>query len=190
MQTSKHNPIGDQEAIERYLDTREPAYFDVLYRRYAGKVYAKCISILKDEGLAGDATQEIFTKVFLNLSKFGGQSKFSTWLYSITYNFCIDQVRKNKKGKQIFSDEMEKAPEIEEEVSDEEFLTMEIERLKVVLENLPEGDKAILIMKYNDDMSIIEIAESLDKSESAIKMKIMRAKQKARQIYDEFFKAQ
>lgn len=137
--------------------------------------------------LAGDATQEIFTKVFLNLSKFTGKSKFSTWLYSITYNYCIDQVRKRKKGKNIFSDEMEKAPDIVEEVEDEEILTMEIDRLKQVLDTLPEGDKAVLIMKYSDEMSIVEIAESFQKSESAIKMKIMRAKQKAKQVYRDLF---
>lgn len=82
---------------------------------------------------------------------------------------------------------MESVGEVADEVSDEELLTMEVERLKVVLDKMPLGDKSILLMKYNDDMSILEIAAVLDKSESAIKMKIMRAKEKARMIYKELY---
>ena len=65
---------------------------------------------------------------------------------------------------------------------------MEIGRLKTVLENIPEGDKAILLMKYSEEMSIHEIAEVLEKSESAVKMRILRAKQKARSVYKKIFK--
>jgi RNA polymerase sigma-70 factor (ECF subfamily) len=139
--------------------------------------------------MAQDATQEIFTKIFLNLAKFNEKSKFSTWVYSITYNFCIDYIRRKKKEKNLFSDEIENAPDIIEEVPDEELLQIEVKRLKSVLENIPSGDKAILMMKYQDDMSIKEIAEILDKSESAIKMKIKRAKHKAQRVYLDLFPA-
>ncbi len=58
---------------------------------------------------------------------------------------------------------------------------------RVVLENIPIGDKAILWMKYQDDLQIKEIANMLDKTESAIKMKIKRAKHKAKMVYEELF---
>lgn len=144
--------------------------------------------MLKDTAKAEDAVQEIFTKIFLNLSKFSGNSKFSTWLYSITYNFCIDVIRKNKKNKSVFTDDIERAPDIIDDVDDHELLQMRVDHLKVVLEKIPEGDKAILLMKYNEDFSIVEIAEALGKSESAIKMKIMRAKHKAKSVHDKLFK--
>ena len=83
---------------------------------------------------------------------------------------------------------MERAPDIIDDVEDQELLSMRIDQLKDVLERIPEGDKAILLMKYNEDFSIIEIAEALDKSESAVKMKIMRAKQKAKAVYNDLFK--
>ena len=127
-------------------------------------------------------------KIFVNLSRFGEKSKFSTWVYSITYNYCIDHIRRNKKHKNIFSDEMEKAPDLAEEVPDEALLQMEVKKLKVVLEELPVGDKAVLLMKYQDEMSIKEIAEALDKSESAVKMKIKRAKAKAQKTRKDLFK--
>ncbi|RMG80481.1 MAG: sigma-70 family RNA polymerase sigma factor, partial [Bacteroidetes bacterium] len=161
--------------------------FNILYKNYSGKVYGKCLSLLRDEGLAKDATQDIFIKIFLNLSKFGAQSKFSTWVYSITYNYCIDVIRKKKKMRSVFSDEIENAPEIIDDVPDEALFAMEVSRLKVVLDELPVGDKAVLLMKYQDDLQIKEIAAILNKTESAIKMKIKRAKHKAQRIYKELY---
>ncbi len=179
--------ISDNDVVKLYLQTREPAYFSLLYDRYSGKVYRKCISLLKDEGMAQDATQGIFMKIFINLAKFSGKSKFSTWLYSVTYNYCIDVIRRTKKEKNIFSDEIESVPELIEEVDDKELLQMKVSRLKKVLDNIPSGDKAILLMKYQQDMSIKEIAEILDKTENAIKMKIKRAKHKAKLVYSRLF---
>lgn len=179
--------MADEQVIELYLKTQAGSYFDILYRRYSGKVFSKCISLLKNEGLAQDATQDIFMKIFLNLAKFSGKSKFSTWVYSITYNYCIDFLRRKKKEKNIFSDEIENAAEPIVDVPDKELLEMEVSRLKIVLDRIPTGDKAVLLMKYQDELSIKEIASALDKSESAIKMKIKRAKHKAHKNYKELF---
>ena len=179
--------MKDMEVIQTYIETQSPVCFRLLYQRYAGKVYSKCISLLKDEALAEDATQEIFTKIFMNVSKFAERSKFSTWVYSITYNYCIDYLRKKNKQKDLFSEDIEKAPDVEDEVHDEVLLEMEVHQLKQVLENLPADDRMVLLMKYQDDMSIKEIADALDKTESAIKMRIKRAKAKAQQIREEMF---
>lgn len=143
--------------------------------------------MLKDETLAKDATQEIFTKVFLKLSTFGEKSKFSTWLYSVTYNYCIDYIRKQRKELALFTHESEELPDIEEEEGDEQLMEMEVGRLRKVLELIPPGDKAILLMKYQDELSIREISEAIDKSESAVKMQIKRAKVKAQLVYKEHY---
>ena len=180
--------ISDEALIRQYLETQNSKYFDRLYGKYATKVFSKCISLLKDEGMAQDATQDIFLKIFLNLSKFGGKSKFSTWIYSITYNYCIDLIRKKKKNGNIFSDEIERAPDLAEEVPDSALLEIEVKKLKIVLDTIPVGDKAVLLMKYQDNMSIKEIATVLNKSESAIKMKLKRAKHKAQKVYEDKFK--
>ncbi|MEM9918520.1 MAG: sigma-70 family RNA polymerase sigma factor [Bacteroidota bacterium] len=178
----------DSELIRLHLDQQVPECFSLLYNRYIGKVYSKCISLLKDEVKAQDASQEIFVKIYLNLSKFNEKSKFSTWVYSITYNFCIDFIRRQKKAKTIFSDEMENASEdLVDEVDDRELLEMEVGRLKKVLDKIPPGDKAVLLMKYQDDLSIKDISGILNKTESAIKMKLKRAKHKAQQVYKDIF---
>lgn len=175
--------MKDAEVIHRYLDTQNNLCFTLLYNRYVGKVYGKCLSILKEANLAHDATQEIFLKIFLNLAKFGEKAQFSTWVYSITYNYCIDYLRKNKKYGELFSEQIERMPDVpEEEVPDEVLLAMEVNTLRQVLEEIPPGDKMILLMKYQDDLSIKDIAEVLDKTESAVKMQIKRAKSKAQRL--------
>lgn len=186
--TRKSKEYSDSELISLYLREQNTTYFTLLYRRYAGKVFAKCISMLSDDGLARDATQDIFIKVLLNLGKFTEQSSFSTWVYSITYNFCIDIIRKKKKNLLIFSEDVGKvSSEKEVDIPDSVILEMETRRLEKVMELMPPGDKAILNMKYIDDLQIKDIAEVLSKTESAIKMQIMRAKAKAQTIYEDLY---
>ncbi len=180
--------MRDFEVINRYLETQASRCFKLLYSRYASKIYGKCLSILKDETLAEDATQEIFMKIFTNLSRFEEKAKFSTWIYSITYNYCIDYLRRKQKKDNLFADdEVESASDIAGEVSDQMMIEMEIQQLKSVLKQLPTDDRTILLMKYQDEMSIKEIADILEKSESAIKMKLKRAKEKAQRLRDELF---
>lgn len=188
MASRKATEYTDSELIALYLRDQNAVYFTQLYRRYAGKVFAKCISMLADEGLARDATQDIFIKVLLNLSRFTEQSSFSTWIYSITYNYCIDLIRKKKKVPLLFTEDVGKlSKETDAEIPDSVLLEMKQGRLEKVLDRLPPGDKAILMMKYIDDMQIRDIASILQKTESAIKMQIMRSKQRAQAIYEDLF---
>ncbi len=186
--TSQHKELTDVELMHLYLETQNSSYFTQLYRRYAPKVYGKCISILKDQTEAQDAVQDIFVKVMVNLSGFNEKSQFSTWVYSITFNYCMDVVRKRKKNKLLFSDDIERAPDVaEEEIPDSYFLDLSLPQLKGILDELPEGDRMVILYKYQDEMSIKEIAEIIDKTESATKMKIKRAKMKAAEIFQRKF---
>jgi RNA polymerase sigma-70 factor (ECF subfamily) len=140
--------------------------------------------MLKDDEAAEDATQEIFVKILLNLSKFSGNSKFSTWLYSITYNFCIDTIRKKQKDIQVEFDDNRMDIE-DDSMYEAEIMEISVSRLKEILDAIPVDDKSILMMKYQDDMSIKEICEALNKSDSAVKMQILRAKERFLKIYRE-----
>ena len=178
--------MTDEEVVQTYMDTHEGRYFDMLYHRYGTKVFAKCISLLQDRALAEDATQEVFMKILLNISKFKGTSKFSTWVYSITYNYCIDYIRKQKKQRFVTT-KGEFEDDVVEEVSDKELLEIKIERLEVVMDKAQAKDRAILMMKYMDNMSIKDMSEILERSESAIKMSILRAKHRLKKIYKETY---
>ncbi len=189
MNPTKIKALSDSDLVSLYIETQNGIYFDNLYNRYAGKVFGKCVSLLRSEFDATDATQEIFMKILLKMSTFTGSSKFSTWIYSITYNYCIDVIRKKKKNQVIVSKPPEELPEKKgEEISDAELLEVKVSQLKIVLDNMNSSDKVILLMKYQDGMSIIEIAEMMRLSESAVKMRIKRAKQKFKETHDKTFK--
>ncbi len=145
--------------------------------------------MLNDETMSKDALQDIFLKVLLNISKFNFKSKFTTWVYSITYNHCIDVIR--KEGKMKF--EKEELASFSSELEDndiydeEELLRIKVHNLEIVLDSIPVKDKALLLMKYQGGLSIKEMCMILNKSESAVKMGIKRAKEKSLRKYRELF---
>ena len=186
--TDLSKKVTDEELVKLYLESQNVAYFNLIYKRYSGKIFGKSLSLLKSESEAEDATQDIMMKILMNMSKFSGKSRFSTWIYSITYNYCIDYLRRKKKDPSIYVDDFIENLDVEEDVEDTFLLEMNVKRLKVILEDIPTGDKTILLMKYQDEMSIKEIGAILNKSESAIKMKIKRAKQKFRKTFKERYK--
>ncbi len=180
--------MSDEDLVRSYIDSQNINYFNALYDRYSDKIFAKCYSMLKEVNASEDATQEIFMKILVSLSKFNFQSKFSTWVYSVTYNFCIDVIRKNRKNILEYQENWSEKGVIDSEISDHEILEKNVSQLYEVMEVMPTDDKMVLLMKYHDDMSIKEMSLILNKSESAIKMKILRAKERFVKIFDEKYK--
>jgi RNA polymerase sigma factor (sigma-70 family) len=171
------------DEIVRLVVSGKHEVFSVLYDRYSTKVFHKCISFVKERDTAKDLTHDIFIKTFLNLSKFSFQSKFGTWLYSITYNYCVDFVKAQKKIKKENDDNLADIADDEDSRNEEELLKIESARLMQVMDMMHPADKAILLMKYQDDLSIKDIQEILGLTESAVKMRIMRARAKALETY-------
>ncbi|MEL7161053.1 MAG: RNA polymerase sigma factor [Bacteroidota bacterium] len=181
--------MEDLEIILAYRRKRHATCFRLLHDRYASKIYSKAITMLRDPDEAQDATQEIFTKIFLNLGKFQGQSKFSTWVYSVTYNFCIDKIRKEKRSRELFANEIENPPDLEaEEDNDQALINMQVNELRKVLGEMKDADRSLLLLKYKDGVKIKDIAKMFGKNESAIKMQLKRAKEKAKRIHEANFK--
>ena len=180
----------DEDLISEYLLTQNARLFDVLYERYSGKVYAKCVTILKDQDDAMDAMQDIFMKVLLSIASFKGNAKFSTWLYSVTYNFCIDETRRKKKliieGDEKLA-QISETEQYEDHIDDQQLLSVKVEHMKIILDDMRADDKSLLLMKYQDDLSIKDICDVVKKSESAVKMQLLRAKEKFVKIHEEKF---
>ena len=161
--------------------------FEVLYDRYARLVYNKCYGFAKDEDEAKDLTQDVFLKLFVKLASFKAKAKFSTWLYAFTYNHCVNYVTRNTAKK--FEKQSVDYKDIENlsddyDEDDNSFLNMKIEKLKVALELISPGEKMILLLKYQDFLSIKEIESALGIGESAVKMRIKRAKDKLITVYN------
>lgn len=186
---------SDSELIRLIVKSGKTDYFEVLYDRYAHFVYNKCFWFVNQEEEAKDLTQEIFIKIYTNLGKFKGSSKFSTWIYAITVHTSINYVNKIRcKKTQIslndyvddifFTDTYDTI-----EPSDAELLEMNYERLQEILDILPLENKMLLLMKYHDNLSISKIVEILGINESAVKMRLLRAKNKALELYLDLAKA-
>lgn len=188
MTSSSLSQLDDYALIQRYLKHQDAQCFSELYDRYADKVYSKCLNLLKKPGAAEDATQEIFMKIFLRISSFNNQSRFSTWIYSVTYNYCIDILRKEQRF-QWFSTEETPGLEIADgqDTSDAEFLELDLQRLAKIMHEIPEDERNLLIMKYQDGLSIKQLCQIFQKNESAIKMRLKRAKDRLRLRYEQIF---
>lgn len=184
-----HN-LTDEALVEAIVKTNNTALFEVLYDRYATMVYNKCCGFANGEDEAKDLTQDIFLRVFVKLASFKGKSKFSTWLYAFTYNHCVNYVTRNTAKKiekqSINSDYIEN---IGEDVdSTQEFENMRAEQLKKVMELISPNEKMILLLKYQDNLSIKELSEALEIGESAVKMRLKRAKEKLVLKYTKYMK--
>lgn len=182
--------VTDEALVALIIESGDMELFGILYDRYGDKVYRKVISMIKDMETSKDLTQEILVKTFLSLANFQGKAKFSTWLYMITYNYCIDFIRKRKRkqAKETVVEDIElEAGEVAVVNDEKEVLEMEFDRLDHLLERLPTEDKTLLLMYYQDEMSVRELQDYFDLGASAIKMRLQRARLKIRKMYLETY---
>jgi RNA polymerase sigma-70 factor (ECF subfamily) len=183
--------LSDEELVAQIVKNKNTILFGVLYDRYIKQVYNKCYGFASNEEEAKDLTQEVFIKLFIQLGKYKnqGSSKFSSWLFVFVYNFCVNYVNRNNSKKiekqSISTDEYNN---LVEEPSDENLYEIKVERLEQVLELIPPEDKSILLLKYKEELSIQALAKLLEVGESAIKMRLKRAKAKVLMVHNEKFK--
>ncbi|PQJ71802.1 RNA polymerase subunit sigma-70 [Polaribacter butkevichii] len=180
--------LSDEELVFKIVETNNTHLFAVLYDRFSKVVYNKCYGFSKNKEEAEDLTHDVFIRLFVKIKTFKGNSKFSTWLYSFTYNFCVNYVQRNdfkKKEKVTVVTDNIKEDDGLQEIDDATLFELKSEKLAKALTLIDPVEKMILLMKYQDDMTIKEIKESLNIGESAVKMRIKRAKQKLVRTYEE-----
>ncbi|MBI9041640.1 sigma-70 family RNA polymerase sigma factor [Lutibacter sp.] len=176
--------LSDNELVQKIVKTNNSNLFAVLYDRHVSMVYNKCYGFATSKEEAQDLTHDVFIKLFVKLRTFKGTAKFSTWLYSFTYNFCVNYVTRNnyKKNEKNFEVDISDSDELDS--SEESLFEMKADKLKKSLELIEPDEKMILLMKYQDDFSIKEISESLEIGESAVKMRLKRAREKVINVYE------
>ena len=178
---------SDEDLVKAIVKTNDTVLFEVLYDRYATVVYNKCYGFAKDADEAKDLTQDVFLKLFVKLASFKGKSKFSTWLYAFTYNHCVNYVTRDtaKKIEKQSIDPKYIENVSDEEIDDREFLTMRVDKLITSMELISPDEKMILLLKYQDFLSIKDIESVLGIGQSAVKMRIKRAKDKLVEVYSQ-----
>lgn len=176
--------LPDKEIIRKIKYEHDTNLFGILYSRYSSKVFDKCNSMLKDPSQAEEFVQDIFCKVFEKLSDFRGESNFSTWLYAITYNHCIEYLRVKKKMNYPDWNSQHELPDVIDEINEKEINS---ERLMKILDQIHPEEKALLTMHYIDNLPIAYIQTALKISESATKMRLKRARERVAFLYSKEF---
>ncbi|MDW7682574.1 MAG: sigma-70 family RNA polymerase sigma factor [Bacillota bacterium] len=167
--------------------------YDELMQRYEKKVYTLCFRMAGNHNDAEDLAQEAFLKAFRALPSFKGESQFSTWLYRIVTNTCLDERRKRARkpvtvslDKPLETGEGEMAVTLPGDAPDplSEALTVELRgEIQKLLMELPEEQRIVLIMRDLQEYTYEEIATVLGIQLGTVKSRLNRARARMRDLY-------
>lgn len=159
--------------------------FEHLIKQHKDMVYSLCMNIIGNKTTAEDISQEVFLKVFKKIKSFDFSSDFKTWLYRITYNKCIDEIRKQKRFRR-FKGKLNKK---EQEYSYQEDNSSK----KVImdsLESLNDKDRALLSMFYIQELHLREIEDILDVDSDVLKVRLHRARKRLQSIIEKNYSSE
>lgn len=184
--------ISDQELVEQIKSGQKELYADLI-RQYHKKVIGYCLSMLQNHTEAEEAAQDIFIKAYRNLPKFKGNSAFSTWLYRITTNHCLDVLRKRNRRKTYSLDALveEEGNQIHRLFSSAPVAASQMENRDLagkILSTLPEDYRTILTLREADGLEYQEIAETMDCSLDAVKGRLSRARKQLQENLRHFLR--
>jgi RNA polymerase sigma-70 factor (ECF subfamily) len=154
--------------------------FAVLLDRYKDLVFTLCIRMMKHREEAEEAAQDTFIKVYKSLNKFKGDSKFSTWIYRVAYNTCLDRLKKNKR--QQYTVEINEYTEHQIKTLDNALDQMEAKEREQSIQDclglLPSEDSFLLTLYYFEELSLDEIGKIVDLKPNNVKVKLFRSRKK------------
>ncbi|HZD87637.1 MAG TPA: sigma-70 family RNA polymerase sigma factor [Gaiellaceae bacterium] len=149
--------------------------FSIIVRAYQVPVHNYVLRMVGDRALAEDLTQEVFLRVFQGLSRFDSRSKFTTWLFQVTKNRVLDELRANERRPRAVVD-LEDIPPLE--VLDAPFERLEaIDAVWRAVEGLSVDLKMALLLRDVVGLSYTEIADSLEVTLSTVKWRIWKARE-------------
>ncbi|MCM3587390.1 RNA polymerase sigma factor [Mesobacillus maritimus] len=169
----------ERQWISAVLAGDKQAYAHIIHK-YKNPLYATILRMTKNQQDAHDLVQEAFIKIYHQLGKYDGKGSFSSWIYRVAINHCMDEFRKKRykmKVVEVRDDHMVDAhhPEVI-------FLKKEKSRqLEKLIETLPEEDRLILLLRYVNERSYEEISTLVNLPLSSVRNKLHRAKKKLRE---------
>ncbi|RFU61460.1 RNA polymerase sigma factor SigW [Bacillus sp. V59.32b] len=176
-----------KKRIKQVLKGDQDAFGEIV-ELYKDKVFQICFRMLGNRHEAEDMAQEAFLRAYVNIQSFNINMKFSTWLYRIATNLCIDRIRKKKpdfyldaevagaEGLDMYSQIAADTALPEDEVESLELQeTIQAEILK-----LPEKYRSPIVLKYIEELSLKEISEILDLPVGTVKTRIHRGREALR----------
>lgn len=165
---------GNKEAFGKIIEAYQSPVYNLAYR------------MLNNSGEAEEAAQEAFIRAYTRLDSYNPDHKFSTWLLSITSNYCIDQIRKRRALLLSIDEPIAPHPALmsdKEEAPESQLVhSQQEEMVQSLLESLEPDYREAVILRYWHELSYEEIAEVMDTSVSAIKSRLFRARKQLAEI--------
>jgi RNA polymerase sigma-70 factor, ECF subfamily len=184
MEPSQARAAGDRELMARLAAGDREALSPLMERHYP-RCYRIALSYLRQREDALDVVQEAFVKAFQQAARWDGSGEAGPWLARITVNLSIDRWRRNRRRLATFSPlaDDDRAPDLADAGPSPERRVQRREvgeRLKAVLDTLPERQRAVVVLRHYQEMSLEEIARALDMSLGTVKSSLHRALQRMR----------
>ncbi len=182
--------MSDEELVEKIKKGDIDAYEEII-KKYENKVCGIIYHMIKNQNDVEDLAQEVFIKVYKNLSKFKGDSSLYTWIYKITVNLCLDEVKKRKNI--IYLDEKLEVEdgELERELPSSDKTQVELyeekelkEKLHKCIGKLPEKQRVMIVLRDIKGFSYEEISEITSVKLGTVKSQINRARLKLKELLD------
>jgi RNA polymerase sigma-70 factor (ECF subfamily) len=164
--------------------------FEEIVERYKHKLYQLAFRMLGNRMEAEDVAQEVFLRVYANLASYDHKHKFSTWIYRITTNLCIDRLRKRQH---VFSLDQEAAGmegldmysqiPSPQKTPEGEVMTLELQtEVQKAIDRLPPQYKSIMILRYLQDLSLQEISDVVELPVTTVKTRIHRGREALKKL--------
>lgn len=166
----------ETELVRRCLEGDNSAFSGIL-EAHQDRIYSFALRLLKDPAAAEDAAQEAFVKAFRGLSSYNPAYPFSSWLFRIAHNACMDALRAGNKTVSLdgedFPDLPDRSAGVEEKVAD----ALDSERIEALLASLSPLYSEVLLLAYREDMGPAEIARVIGAPEGTVKARLFRARE-------------
>jgi len=186
--------VSDDFTLIRAIQAGDHLAFKSLVRRYQHQVANLIYVTIGNRDDVEDIAQEVFIRVYRSLPKFKFDASFFSWLYRITMNLCIDEIRKRKIRKVLSLDFLtEDALEVRRKSKEYEIpsdaLLQEEKRgvIQSALQRLTPDHREVLVLREYQNYSYNEIAETLDLSMEAVKSRIFRARAELKKMLNDYF---
>lgn len=170
--------------LKKFIEGDARAFKEIV-NKYKNTVYDTAYSICGRHDEADDIAQEVFLKIYRNAGKFLGKSSFKTWLYRVTVNQAITNLRKKKSGLGVYDEEFTDNEKFKAEdftVANDAGRWLQKEHIRETIQKalrmLPEKYRTVVVLKEIDGLSYNEIAEALNISVGRVKIRLFRAREK------------
>ena len=170
----EYNELSDEELVHAIKKGDKKAY-QILVKRYLTKIWRLGMSILHNEQEAEDAVQEVFLSLWQSLEKWDpdGEAKFSTWIYRVAFNKCIDIKRARKP---TVSEENAPEKSTETDGYDHTLQNELSDKLTALMAQLPENQRLAMLLYYYEELSVNEISAKLDTTEQSVRSLLKRGR--------------